>query len=148
MIRFALSLLALLLSLGLVTWRQSRALELSREVDEARQARALAESDVARLEQGIRALESRTRVVRDAAARLGMRMPTASEIVILPMPYAGEDSAANESERAVVASLIARFGARLRGVAAGDAGDDHVQEQAPELANVAGGVLAETGGDR
>jgi cell division protein FtsL len=75
---------ALLLSLLMVAWRQSRALEALAELDEARRERALAESERAELERRIESLESRARVVPAARTRLGMRTPEAEEIVFLP----------------------------------------------------------------
>jgi cell division protein FtsL len=80
--------LALLSSLVLVAWRQSRALEALAELDEVRRERALAESERAELERRIESLESRARVVPAARTRLGLRTPEAGEIVLL----AGDDS--------------------------------------------------------
>jgi hypothetical protein len=84
-IRLALAFAALLASLTLVIWRQSRALETLRSVDAMRGARVIAEAERAELTRKIQTLESRTRVVADATVRLGMHVPSASEIVILPL---------------------------------------------------------------
>lgn len=78
-----LALAALLAALLLVTWRQSRALEALAELEAARTERVLAEAQKEELERRIQYLESRSRVVRDAGERLGMRKPAASEIVYL-----------------------------------------------------------------
>lgn len=82
-IRLALAFAVLLASLSLVIWRQSRALEVLRALDGVRRERAVAEAERAEVLQRIRELESRSRVVSAAGARLGMRVPTGSELVIL-----------------------------------------------------------------
>ena len=86
LLRVVLAFAALLVSLSLVVWRQSRALEVLRELDALRTERAIAEAMRSELTRGIEYLESRARVVRDAA-RLGLRVPSsdAGEIVILPL---------------------------------------------------------------
>ena len=83
-LRLAIAFAALLGSLSLVVWRQSRALELLRAMDATRTARAIAEAERSELSRRVEYLESRARVVRDAA-QLGMRVPSADEIVILPL---------------------------------------------------------------
>lgn len=80
----ALTFVLLLSSLSFVTWRQSRALEVLRELEEARRALAEAQAEQVEIERRIQALESRSRVVPAARARLGMHTPDASELVILP----------------------------------------------------------------
>lgn len=80
----ALAFAAFLASLSLVTWRQSRALEVLTELDALHRARSLAEADGVELDRRIQYLESRGRVVPDARARLHMHTPDASEIVWLP----------------------------------------------------------------
>src|SRR5690606_18842041 len=82
-IRLALAFAVLLASLSLVIWRQSRALEVLRALDGVRRERAVAEAERAEVLQRIRGLERRSRVVSAAGARLGMRVPTGSELVIL-----------------------------------------------------------------
>lgn len=84
-IRLAFAFAALLGSLTLVIWRQSRALETLRTIDQLRSARVLAEAERSELLRSIQTLESRGRVVADAQTRLGMHVPSATEIVILPL---------------------------------------------------------------
>lgn len=84
-IRLALAFAALLGSLTMVIWRQSRALEVLRSVDELRSARVIVEAERSELTRRIQRLESRGRVVVAARDRLGMRVPSAAEIIILPM---------------------------------------------------------------
>lgn len=93
-IRVALGYAALLASLGLVVWRQSRALEELRGLDAVRRERAVAEAERAAVAQRIRRLESRSRVVAEAGSRLGMHVPSGEEIVILKL----ESSGAGERE--------------------------------------------------
>jgi cell division protein FtsL len=84
-IRLALAFAALLGALTLVIWRQSRALEVLRSVDQMRSARVIAEAERSELTRRIQRLESRGRVVAAARDRLGMHVPSAAEIIILPM---------------------------------------------------------------
>lgn len=84
-IRLALCFAALLAALTLVIWRQSLALETLGELDRLRDARALAEAERSDLIRRIEHLESRAVVVTAARERLGMRVPSAHEIVILPL---------------------------------------------------------------
>ena len=79
----ALATAALLASLSFVTWRQARAMESLEELDGIRRELSLGESERADLLSRVRVLESRGRVVPEAREELGMRMPDASEIVIL-----------------------------------------------------------------
>ena len=83
-IRLAIAFALLLGSLSLVVWRQSRALELLRDLDQTRTARAIAEAERSEVARSIEFLESRGRVV-SASTRLGLRVPSADEIVILPL---------------------------------------------------------------
>ena len=76
-----LAMAALLASLTLVTWRQSRALEALAELDHARSEVSIARAERDELTQRIQGLESRARVISEATRRLGMRTPEASEIV-------------------------------------------------------------------
>ena len=71
-------------SLGMVTWRQSRALEVHSELDEVRRQVSVARAERIELERAIQVLESRGRVVPVATADLGMHMPDGSEQVFLP----------------------------------------------------------------
>ena len=84
-IRLALCFAALLAALTMVIWRQSLALATLRELDSLRDARALAEAERSDLVRRIEQLESRAAVVSAAQTRLGMRVPSANEIVILPL---------------------------------------------------------------
>ncbi len=84
-LRLALLFATLLASLSLVVWRQSRALDVLRQLDGLRAQRAMAESEKAELQRRIQTLESRARVVSAARERLGMHVPGGSEIVILPL---------------------------------------------------------------
>ena len=84
-IRLALCFAALLGALTMVIWRQSQAFETLRALDELRDQRALAEAERSDLTRKIEHLESRATVVAAAGTRLGMRVPSAAEIVILPL---------------------------------------------------------------
>jgi cell division protein FtsL len=92
-IRVALAFAALLASLTLVVWRQGRALDALRALDHTRSERAVAESERAELLGRIQFLESRARVVRVAAQRLGMRVPAAGEEMTILLRGPGGDAA-------------------------------------------------------
>lgn len=81
----ALAFAALLASLSLVVWRQSRALEALRALETVRSERAVSEAERVELSRRKQMLESRSRVVAAAGERLGMRVPGGAEIVILPL---------------------------------------------------------------
>jgi len=83
-VRAGLAVAVLLLSLGMVTWRQSRAFETLGRLDEARRQASVAAAERVELERRIQVLESRGRVVPAARDRLGMHTPDARELVILP----------------------------------------------------------------
>lgn len=74
----------LLAGLSLVTWRQARALERLAELDHLRRELSLTNAERAELEHRIQLLGGRSRVVPAAGERLGMRTPSAEEIVLLP----------------------------------------------------------------
>ena len=80
--RSALTFALLVCSLGLVTWRQSRALEANGVLDDLRREVAVAQAERVELEREIQVLRSRTRIV-PAARELGMHTPVAAEQVIL-----------------------------------------------------------------
>ena len=80
--RSALTFALLVCSLGFVTWRQSRALEANRELDDLRRQVSVSQAERVELEREIQALRSRARIVPEARA-LGMRTPAADEQVIL-----------------------------------------------------------------
>ncbi|MBW3555111.1 MAG: hypothetical protein KY466_16510 [Gemmatimonadetes bacterium] len=84
-IRAVLLLTGLLASLTLVVWRQSTALEMLRGLDAVRQERIVEEARRASLSRRVEELESRARVSVAARERLGMRVPSGAELVILPM---------------------------------------------------------------
>ncbi|HEY8469342.1 MAG TPA: cell division protein FtsL [Longimicrobiales bacterium] len=81
----ALAFAAFLASLSLVVWRQSRTLEVLRALEAVRSERAVAEAERVELNRRRQMLESRSRVVKAAGERLGMRVPRGPEIVILPL---------------------------------------------------------------
>jgi cell division protein FtsL len=83
--RSAVTLAVFLCSLGLVTWRQSRALESLAELDEVRRQASVARAEAVELDREIQVLMSRARVVPEARARLGMHMPDASELELLEL---------------------------------------------------------------
>ena len=83
-VQATLAAVVLLGALGLVVWRQGRALEALAELDATRRERSLLAADQGELERRIQQLQSRGRVVPEARRRLGMRTPEAAEIVILP----------------------------------------------------------------
>ena len=85
-IRIGAACVLLFASLSLVVWRQSRALEALRALEAARVERALLQAERAELQREIQYLESRARVVAVAGERYGLRVPAASEIVILQAP--------------------------------------------------------------
>ena len=75
----------LLVSLSVVTWRQTRGLAAERAVRELETDRALAEAERIELTRRIEELRSRARIVRVAGERLGMHLPQDHEIVFLPV---------------------------------------------------------------
>ncbi len=83
-LRTAAAMLALLLSLGFVVWRQARALDALAELDRIGARRMLLAAELAELDRRMQMLESRAWVVPQAERRLGLRAPQADEIVILP----------------------------------------------------------------
>lgn len=85
-VRLALVYAALLASLSLVVWRQSRTLDELRALDELRRERAVLEATRAEQVRGLEHLESRGHVVDYASRELGMHIPAADEIVLLPWP--------------------------------------------------------------
>lgn len=89
LLRLALAFAGLLASLSLVVWRQSRALEMLRSLDQVRQERAVLETERSLLVGRIQRLESRGQVVQAAGARLGLRVPVGDEIVVLPYASSG-----------------------------------------------------------
>lgn len=82
------AVLLLSAALAVVTWRQTRGLELEREVSSLSSEWAIAETERVELVRRIEELRSRARVVRVARDRLGMHVARDSEIVFLPAPVA------------------------------------------------------------
>lgn len=80
--RTVLTFVLLLCSLGFVTWRQSRALEANRELDDLRRHVSVAQAERVELEREIQALRSRSRIVTEARL-LGMHTPGGDEQFIL-----------------------------------------------------------------
>lgn len=80
--RAAVTFVLLMSSLGLVTWRQGRALEANQALDDLRRASSVARAEQVELEREIQVLVSRSRVV-PAAEALGMHTPSATEQVVL-----------------------------------------------------------------
>ena len=80
-----LSVAAFLAALSLVAWRQGRAREVMVERELVREEIALETEVRAELLGKIRHLESRRRVVRDAELLLGLRVPDAVDLVLLPV---------------------------------------------------------------
>lgn len=83
-LRLAFAVVALLGSLNLVTWRQSRALEVLGRLDDVRSQISVAEAERVDVQRRIQVLESRAHVAPTARKRLGMHTAAASELVILP----------------------------------------------------------------
>jgi cell division protein FtsL len=76
--------LALLLAaLSLVTWRQSRGIEMEAALRAVESERAIAEAERVTLTAEIEELRSRARVIRVATERLGMKLPADSDIIFL-----------------------------------------------------------------
>jgi cell division protein FtsL len=80
--RAVVTFVLLMSSLGLVTWRQGRALEANQALDDLRRASSVARAEQVELERDIQVLVSRSRVV-PAAEALGMHTPSATEQVVL-----------------------------------------------------------------
>lgn len=80
-----LLVLALLVAMSLVPWRQSRALEVLAELDRVERELALVRAEKHRFQAKVDRLESREHVQVEARDRLGLRMPEASEVVILDL---------------------------------------------------------------
>ena len=113
-LRVALAFGVFLGSLSGVIWRQSRALEVLRELDTTRSRRAAVESEKSRLTERIQFLESRTRITRVAGDRWGMRVPQSDEEFVILLRPGGVESApgrlqiARAGMTAGVASLTER----------------------------------------
>lgn len=94
----AVGWLALLLSaLFVVTWRQTRGLELDAALRDLATQHELAEAERLEHQRNIQRLRSRARVLRVARERLGMRLAVGDEIVFLPAAGAVAPAAASET---------------------------------------------------
>ena len=80
--RAALTFAFLLLSLGFVTWRQSRAFEANRMLDDLRRQVSVAQAEQIELEREIQVRRSLGNIVASAEA-IGMVTPHADQIVVL-----------------------------------------------------------------
>ena len=69
-----------------VIWRRSYGIARARELDALQRRRAALEARKASLEGQIRELSSRARLAPIAEQRLGMHIPSDSQVVILPKP--------------------------------------------------------------
>lgn len=109
-IRMGIACAVLFASLSLVVWRQSRALEQVRLLDVARSSRALLEAERTQLQREIQRLESRSRILAVAGSRLGLRVPSAQEIVILQEPTGtlAEGAGTEESRRGLLTAAEQR----------------------------------------
>ena len=83
LVRGAVVFVVLLGALGMVTWRQSRALESLASLDDLHRQMSVATAAQVELEREILMLESRARVVPAARERLGMHIPEGVELVTL-----------------------------------------------------------------
>ena len=81
--RGAVVFVVLLGALGMVTWRQSRALESLASLDDLYRQMSVATAEKVELEREILMLESRAHVVPAARERLGMHIPEGAELVTL-----------------------------------------------------------------
>jgi len=86
---FAVWLVAFLAVTWLVHARQTAAIRDARALAEIRARRATLEGYRADLERRIRAAQSRAVLVPRAQARLGLRLPADTEIILLPVPGNG-----------------------------------------------------------
>jgi len=82
----ALVLLGFVLVATGVIWRRSYGIARARELDVLERQRTSLEARKARLESEIRDLSSRARLAPVAERRLGMRIPSDSQVVILRRP--------------------------------------------------------------
>ncbi len=79
----ALVLVALVLLASLVIWRRSVGIAGAQKMRELGQTRLQLEGDRARLARDIRAASSREKLVPIAEQRLGMRVPSDGQMIIL-----------------------------------------------------------------
>ena len=84
----ALALVAFVLVAVLVVWRRTVGVEAERALEMMAEQRRTLEAERARLESHLREAESRGRIAPIAERRLGMRVATDSQYVVLPRPRA------------------------------------------------------------
>ena len=77
-------LVLLLAALSLVTWRQTRGVEMERALRELETERGIAEAERVAAVRRVEELQSRVRVLSVARERLGMHLPSDDQIVFLP----------------------------------------------------------------
>lgn len=82
----ALLLLGFVLVSAVVIWRRSHGIAQARDLSALQQEHRQLTAERARLERDIRDASARARLVGVAERRLGMHLPSDSEIVILPRP--------------------------------------------------------------
>ncbi|HEX4574823.1 MAG TPA: hypothetical protein VH158_06805 [Gemmatimonadales bacterium] len=85
----AVWLVAFLATTWVVYARQTAAIRAARELGDLRTRHANLEGQTADLERRIRAAQSRAVLVPRAQARLGLHLPSDSEIILLPAPGNG-----------------------------------------------------------
>lgn len=73
----------LLVSLSVVTWRQTRGVEMEQALRETETERGIAEAERVASARRVEELRSRSRIVRVARERLGMHLPEDHEIVFV-----------------------------------------------------------------
>ena len=77
-----LGVAGLLVSLSLVTWRQARAMDALRQLDELTREQSLARAEGEELARRIQVLESRGRVVPAARERLGLEIAPSTVLLV------------------------------------------------------------------
>lgn len=82
-LKMVVAVALLLAGLSLVAWRQSRAREALAELDTIRREISLMTAERNEIINRIQSLESLGRVIPEAERRLGMRLPSDGEIVLL-----------------------------------------------------------------
>lgn len=87
--RLFLALFGFVLVATGVIWRRSTGIAQSREIRALEQRRAALEAQRAALEGAIRDASSRARLARTAEERLGMRIPSDSQVIYLPRTAGG-----------------------------------------------------------
>lgn len=88
----ALVLVAFVLLASLVIWRRSFGIAGARELRELGQTKLQLEGDRARLARDIRAASSREKLVPIAEQRLGMRVPSDDQLIILQRGQGGAEA--------------------------------------------------------